>query len=160
MSGYSLRSLLGSPHDIFCLGRGLRERDTRQKRMCPRRNRQIHKGAPIPVVVSLVFVCRAIVDRLVHDRAPHSMKLHQSGSLLFPLREGRPLQMHLEGGGVRDHFVHAELSCLRHPGARLSITVYWTAQLARLMRPGAAKVVARCDEIVALAHRRRRREAN
>src|SRR6516164_7411623 len=54
----------------------------------------------------LVVVCRAFVDRLVEDRAPHSMKLHHhSGSLFFPLREGRPVQMHLECGGVPVHFV-------------------------------------------------------
>ena len=48
------------------------------------------------------------MDRLVHDRAPHPLKLHHhSGSLVFPLREGRPLQMHLECGGVPVHFVHA-----------------------------------------------------
>ena len=47
------------------------------------------------------------VNRLVHDRAPHPMKLHHhSGSLFFPLREGRPVQMHLECGGVPVHFVH------------------------------------------------------
>ena len=75
--------------------------------MCPRRNRQIHNGTPKPVVVSLVFVCRAIVGRLVRDRAPHSMKLHhQSGCLLFSAR-ATALQMKLEGGGVPVHFVHA-----------------------------------------------------
>src|SRR5215475_10066042 len=56
----------------------------------------------------LVVVCRALVDRLVDDRAPHPLKLHHdSGSLFFPLREGRPRQMLLECGGVPVHFVHA-----------------------------------------------------
>src|SRR5215510_10828356 len=45
---------------------------------------------------------------LVHDRAPYPMKLHHhSGSLFFPLREGRPVQMHFECGGVPVHFVRA-----------------------------------------------------
>src|SRR5215510_10895668 len=40
----------------------------------------------------LVVVCRALVDRLVHDRASHPKKVHHhSGSLFFPLREGRPV---------------------------------------------------------------------
>src|SRR5262249_52933166 len=43
---------------------------------------------------------------LVHDRAPRPMKFHHhSGSLFSPLREGRPVPMHLECGVVSVHFV-------------------------------------------------------
>src|SRR5262249_49729685 len=69
--------------------------------------------AVTPAVVGLWRLgngCGALVDRLVHDRAPHPMKLHHhSGSLFFPLREGRPVQMHLECGGVPVHFVRESL---------------------------------------------------
>src|SRR6516165_9140896 len=65
--------------------------------------------AVTPAVVGLWRLgngCGALVDRLVHDSAPHPMKLHHhSGSLFFPLREGRSVQMHLECGGVPVHFV-------------------------------------------------------
>src|SRR5262249_33445814 len=48
-------------------------------------------------------------DRLVYDRAPHPLKLHHhSGSVLFPLRKRRPVQVHLECGGVPVHFVDAD----------------------------------------------------
>src|SRR5215468_220167 len=48
------------------------------------------------------------MDGLVHDRASHAIKLHHhSCSLCFPLREKRPVQVHLECGSVPVHFVHA-----------------------------------------------------
>ena len=54
----------------------------------------------------------ALVSRLVHDRAPHPVKFRHSGSLFFPLGEGRPVEMHFKRSGVPVHFVQENFSII------------------------------------------------
>src|SRR5215469_2108584 len=56
--------------------------------MCRRRNRQIDKGTPIPVVVSLVVVCCTLVDRLGSSVGGGKAG---SGRALGPIRARSPI---------------------------------------------------------------------